>query len=94
MFQGKRPLRTASPSCGRVKEVELSVNVQLTPPIARAGCLIQVVPDTIQDEPRESTCKGVTPGAADALGLHRLCDRRRCPDIIEVLFSTTSTGAN
>jgi hypothetical protein len=32
MFQGKRPLRTASPSCERVEEVELSVNVQLTPP--------------------------------------------------------------
>jgi hypothetical protein len=61
MFQGKRPLRTASPSCGRVEEVELSVNVQLTSPIARAGCLIQVVPHTIQDDPRESTCKGVTP---------------------------------
>jgi hypothetical protein len=27
MFQGKRPLRTASPSCGRVEEVELSVSV-------------------------------------------------------------------
>jgi hypothetical protein len=39
----------------------------------------------IQDEPRESSCKGVTPGAADALGLHRLCDRLRCPDVIEVL---------
>jgi hypothetical protein len=36
MFQGEKPLRTASPSCGRVDEVELSVNVQLTPPIARA----------------------------------------------------------
>jgi hypothetical protein len=30
MFQGKRPLRTASPSCGRAEEVELNVNVQLT----------------------------------------------------------------
>jgi hypothetical protein len=71
--QGKRPLGTASSSCGRVEEVELSVSVQLAPPIARAGRLIQVIPRTIQDDPRESTCKGVTPGAADALGLHRLC---------------------
>jgi hypothetical protein len=74
VFQGKRPLRTASSSCGRVEEAELNASVQLTPPIARAGRLIQVVPHTIQDDPRESTCEGVTLGAADALGLHRLCD--------------------
>jgi hypothetical protein len=72
VFQGKRLLRTASSSCGRVEEVELSVSVQLAPPIARAGCLIQVVPHTIQDNPRESSCEGVTPVAADALGSHRL----------------------
>jgi hypothetical protein len=30
MFQGEKPLRTASPRCGRVEEVELSVNVHLT----------------------------------------------------------------
>jgi hypothetical protein len=34
----------------------------------RAGRLIQVAPHAIQDDPRESKCKGVTPGAADALG--------------------------
>jgi hypothetical protein len=50
MFQGKRPLRTASPSCGRVEEVELSVRVQLAPSITRAGRLIQVVPHAIQDD--------------------------------------------
>jgi hypothetical protein len=67
MFQGEKPLRTASPSRGRVEEVELSVNVQLTPPSARAGRLIQVVPHAILDYPRKSTCKEVTPGAAGAL---------------------------
>jgi hypothetical protein len=55
-------------------EVELSVSVQHAPPIARTGRLIQVVPHAIQDDPRESTCKGVSPGVANALGLHRLCD--------------------
>jgi hypothetical protein len=74
VLQGKRPLRTASSSCGRVEEVELGVSVQLAPPIAKAGRLIQDVPHTIQDDPRESACKGVTPGAADELGLHRICD--------------------
>jgi hypothetical protein len=29
VFQGERPLRTASPSCGREEEVELSVSVQV-----------------------------------------------------------------
>jgi hypothetical protein len=77
MFQEKRPLRTASSSCGRVEEVELSVNVQHSPPLARAGRLIQVVPHTIQDDPRESTCKGVTLGAVDALGLTFLNDSHR-----------------
>jgi hypothetical protein len=64
MFQGEKPLRTASPRCGRVEEVDFSVSVQLAPPIARAGRLIQVVPHTIQDDPRESSCERVTPGAA------------------------------
>jgi hypothetical protein len=62
MFQGEKPLRTASSRCGRVEEVELSVSVQLTPLIARDGRLIQVIPHTIQDDPRESSCEGVTPG--------------------------------
>jgi hypothetical protein len=69
-----RPLRTASSNCGRVEEVELSVSVQPAPPIARARRLVQVVPHAIQDDPRKSTFKVVTPGAADALGSHRLCD--------------------
>jgi hypothetical protein len=56
------------------EKVELSVSIQLATPIARAGRLIQVVPHAIQDDPCESSCKGVTPGAADALGLHRLCN--------------------
>jgi hypothetical protein len=59
---------------GRVEKFELSVSVQLAPPIARAGRLVQVVPQAIQDDPRESTCKRVYQGTADALGLHRLCD--------------------
>jgi hypothetical protein len=71
VFQGKRPLITASSSCGRVEEVEISVSVQLALTIVRAGRLIQVVPNKIQDDPRESSCEGVTSGAADALGLHR-----------------------
>jgi hypothetical protein len=64
--------------------------VQLAPPIARAGRLIQVVPHTIQDDPRESTCKAVTPDAADVLGLHRLCDWFRRPDVLEVLRGKSS----
>jgi hypothetical protein len=35
--------------------------------MARAGRMIQIFPHTIQDDPRKSSCKGVTPGAADAL---------------------------
>jgi hypothetical protein len=42
VFQRKRPLRTASSSCGRVEEIELSVSVQLAPPITLY--LFSVVP--------------------------------------------------
>jgi hypothetical protein len=33
---------------------------------------VQAAPHAIQVDPRESMCKEVTPGAANALGLHRL----------------------
>jgi hypothetical protein len=57
-------LRTAFSSRGRVEEVELGVSVQLASSFARAGRRVQVVPYTTQDDPRESKCKGVSPGAA------------------------------
>jgi hypothetical protein len=53
--QGNRPLRTAFSRRGRVEVVELGVSIQLAPPIARAGRLVQVVPHAIQDDPCEST---------------------------------------
>jgi hypothetical protein len=72
--QERSTLRAASSSCGWIEEVELIVSVQLAPHIARAGRLIQVVPHAILVDPRESTCKGVTPSASDVPNLHRLCD--------------------
>jgi hypothetical protein len=45
---GKRPLRTAFSRRGREEEVELIVSAQLAPPIARAGCPVQIAPSAIR----------------------------------------------